>query len=46
MNVLILSSQFGMGHQMAAKAIGEEIKKQNEDARVTELICSLTVIRA
>lgn len=37
MNVLILSSQFGMGHQMAAKAIGEEIKKQNEDARVTEL---------
>ena len=37
MNVLILSSQFGMGHQMAAKAIGEEIKKQDKDANVTEL---------
>lgn len=37
MNVLILSSQFGMGHQMAARAIGEEIKKQDKEARVTEL---------
>ena len=37
MNVLILSSQFGMGHRMAAKAIGEEIKKQDNEAKVTEL---------
>ena len=37
MNVLILSSQFGMGHQMAAKAIGEEILKLDKDANVIEL---------
>lgn len=37
MNVLILSSQFGMGHKMAAKAIGEEIKKLDKSAKVTEL---------
>lgn len=37
MNVLILSSKFGMGHKMAARAIGEEIKKLNSSANVTEL---------
>jgi len=37
MNILILSGQFGMGHQMAAKAIGEQIEQLDSDACITEL---------
>jgi len=37
MNILILSGQFGMGHQMAAKAIGEQIEQLDQNAHITEL---------
>ncbi len=37
MNVLILSGKFGMGHKMAATAIGEEIKRCNSKANIIEV---------
>jgi UDP-N-acetylglucosamine:LPS N-acetylglucosamine transferase len=37
MNILILSSKFGMGHQMVAKAIKERIENSDKDARVFEV---------
>jgi len=37
MNVLILSGQFGLGHEMAARAIGEEVSRLNKNAEVQEV---------
>ena len=37
MKVMVLSGQFGLGHQMAARAIGEEVKKLDDTAEVKEV---------
>lgn len=37
MNILILSGQFGKGHQMAAKAIGEQISAMDFDTNIVEM---------
>lgn len=37
MNILILSGRFGLGHRMAANAIGEQYRELNKDAKITHL---------
>lgn len=36
MKVLILSGRFGFGHKMAANAIGEEFKRQDQNAEIVQ----------